>query len=245
VVTVNPLPTAFNMTGGGSYCSGGSGVAVGLSGSQSNVNYQLYRDGNPVGGAIPGTGAAISFGNQSVAGTYTAVATNTITLCTSNMNGSAVVSINPLPALFNVTGGGNYCSGGTGVAIGIDGSEIGINYRLYRGATGVGGSRAGTGAAINFGNQTIAGTYTVRATNPSTGCIIIMNGNAVVAINPLPTLYNVTGGGSYCSGGTGVAVGLSDSDAGTDYQLLRDGNPVGAAIAGTGNVLNFGNQTLA
>ncbi len=43
-LTVNPNPTAFNVTGGGAYCDGGSGVLVGLDGSQSNVNHQLQID---------------------------------------------------------------------------------------------------------------------------------------------------------------------------------------------------------
>ena len=34
-------PSAFAVTGGGSYCTGGTGVAVGLAGSASGVNYQL------------------------------------------------------------------------------------------------------------------------------------------------------------------------------------------------------------
>src|SRR5258706_7281654 len=47
-VTVNSLPTAFSVSGGGSYCSGGSGVAVGLSGSQAGVNYQLYNGASTI-----------------------------------------------------------------------------------------------------------------------------------------------------------------------------------------------------
>ncbi len=245
IITINPLPTVYNMSGGGAFCSGGAGVAVGLSGSQSGVNYQLYRDGLPVGGAVPGTGAALGFGSQTIAGTYTAVATNATTTCVANMNGTAVVSVNPLPNLFNITGGGAYCSGGAGVPIGIDGSQVGVNYRQYRGASAVGGARAGTGLPITFPNQTVAGTYRVRAINATTGCILFMNGTVDVIVNPLPTAYNVTGGGSYCAGGTGVNLGLANSAIGTDYQLLRDGLPVGGLVAGTGGALNFGLQTTA
>src|SRR5690349_17190797 len=35
----------------------------------------------------------------------------------------------------------------------------------------------------------------------------------------LANTYNVTGGGSYCSGGGGVAVGLDGSEVDTTYQL--------------------------
>ncbi|MBK7213167.1 MAG: hypothetical protein IPH88_07720 [Bacteroidales bacterium] len=43
---MNCLPTppaAFAMTGGGSYCQGGNGVAVGLAGSQINAVYTFSR----------------------------------------------------------------------------------------------------------------------------------------------------------------------------------------------------------
>ena len=50
-------------------------------------------------------------------------------------------------------------------------------------------------------------------------CSSNMTGNVTVSINPLPTAYNVTGGGAYCSGGTGIPVGLSNSQSGVNYQL--------------------------
>ena len=245
VVTVNPLPTAFSVTGGGSYCSGGSGVAVGLGGSQSGVNYQLKRDGTDTGSPVAGTGSAISFGNQTVAGNYTVVATNTTTLCTATMTGNTVVTVNPLPTAFNVNGGGAYCSGGAGVAVGLSGSESGVNYQLKIGGVNTGTPVAGTGAAISFGNQTAAGTYTVVATNATTSCTATMTGSVNVTVNPLPTAFNVTGGGAYCSGGAGVAVGLSGSQSGVNYQLKIGGVNTGSPVAGTGSAISFGNQTAA
>jgi parallel beta-helix repeat protein len=245
-VTVNALPTAFNVTGGGSFCSGGTGVAVGLSGSQTGVNYQLFNGASPVGSPVAGTGSAISFGNQTTAGTYTVVATATTGSCTSNMTGSAVVTVNALPAIFNVTGGGGTsCVGGSGVAVGLSGSETGVNYQLFNGATPLGSPVAGTGSALNFGNQTTAGTYTVVATNSTTGCTSNMSGNAVVTVVSAPTAFNVTGGGSFCAGGTGVAVGLSGSETGVNYQLFRGASPVGSPVAGTGSALSLGIQTTA
>ena len=244
-VTVFALPIAYNVTGGGEYCAGGAGLPVGLSGSQVGVSYQLYRNGNPVGSAVNGTGAAISFGNQTLAGTYTVIATHIVSTCTNNMTGSVSIAINALPTVFNVTGGGQYCAGGVGVPVGLSGSQSGINYQLFLNGNPVGSAVAGTGAAISFGNQTGAGTYTVVATNPVTTCTANMNGSASIVINPLPTAFNVTGGGSYCSGGAGLEIGLSGSQNGISYQLLRDGNPAGSAVNGTGAAISFGFHTLA
>ena len=245
IVNVNPLPTAFNVTGSGNYCAGGTGVAIGLSGSQSGVNYQLQVGGVNTGTPVAGTGSAISFGNQTTAGTYTVIATNTTTTCVNNMTGNAVITINPLPTAFNVTGGGDYCIGGSGVVVGLSGSQAGVNYQLQIGGVNTGSAIAGTGSAISFGNQTAAGTYTVVATNSTTTCVSAMTGNVTVTIDPLPTAYNVTGGGSYCAGSTGVVVGLSNSQVGVNYQLLVNGSNTGLPYSGTGGVITFGNQTTA
>ncbi|MEZ4926222.1 MAG: hypothetical protein R3A50_08095 [Saprospiraceae bacterium] len=91
-ITVNPVPAVFAVTGGGLVCTTDvTGVAIGLNGSQTNVNYQLFQGGIATGGPVAGTGAAISFGPH-LAGTYTVVATHTQGACTANMSGSATVS---------------------------------------------------------------------------------------------------------------------------------------------------------
>jgi len=92
-LSVNPNPATFNVTGGGSYCAGGGGVAVGLDGSQPGVNYQLQWNGSPAGTPVAGTGTAISFTNQTSAGTYTVIASDATSGCTATMNGSASVSL--------------------------------------------------------------------------------------------------------------------------------------------------------
>lgn len=96
-VTVNLLPLAYQVTGGGEYCSGGIGVPVGLFNSQLNVDYQLYRGISSVGTAVPGTGSALDFGDFTTEGTYSVRATNTITGCQENMTGTVSVVRNPVP----------------------------------------------------------------------------------------------------------------------------------------------------
>jgi hypothetical protein len=152
-VTVSPSPLPFNVTGGGSYCAGGTGIAVGLSGSQTDVNYQLYNGTSPVGAVVPGNGLALNFGLQTVAGTYSVVAaTNVVTSapCTLLMTGTVSVSISPVPTAFTVSGGGAYCSGGTGVAVNLSGSQASVTYTLLLNSTAQPNPVAGTGAAISF-----------------------------------------------------------------------------------------------
>ncbi len=93
VVTVNPLPTVFNLTSPLAYCSGDPGVTLTLSGSENNVNYQLFNSGGMDGGPLAGNGAALQWINKTTE-TYHVVATNAITGCVQQMNGVAVPTIN-------------------------------------------------------------------------------------------------------------------------------------------------------
>jgi len=244
-VVVNPLPAVHTITGGGPYCAGGSGDHIILDGSDAGINYQLYDGGVPVGAPMAGIGAPLDFGWHTVAGVYTIVATNATTLCTNNMAGTAVVSVTALPVVYAVTGGGSYCAGGAGDPVGLANSTTGVTYQLYNGSSAVGSPVSGTGTAISFGTLTAAGTYTVVADGGVTGCATTMTGSATISVNPLPVVYNVTGGGSYCAGGPGSDVALSGSDAGIHYQLYLGGVVTGAAIAGTGMAFDFGMETGA
>ncbi|HMP77720.1 MAG TPA: fibronectin type III domain-containing protein, partial [Kiritimatiellia bacterium] len=98
--TVCSNPPAFNVTGGGAYCSGGGGVVIQLSGSTAGVTYSLYRDngGSPLLVTTrAGTGGSLNFGAQTVADTYTVTAVRNSGGCSTVMNGSAVVTIDPAP----------------------------------------------------------------------------------------------------------------------------------------------------
>ena len=244
-IIINDLPTAFNVTGGGSYCAGGTGVEIGLDGSETGVEYTLVLDGTPTANIVAGTGVAISFGDQTTAGEYTVFSMNTSTTCEAEMSGTATISIDDLPTAYNITGGGVYCAGGTGVEIGLDGSETGVEYTLVLDGTPTANIVAGTGVAISFGDQTTAGDYTVSSMNTSTTCEAEMSGTATISIDDLPTAFNVTGGGSYCAGGTGVEIGLDGSEIGVEYTLVLDGTPTTTIVVGTGAAISFGDQTTA
>jgi uncharacterized protein YjdB len=244
-LTINPLPNVYTVSGGGSYCSGGAGVRITLNGSDIGISYQLYLAGVPIGFPVPGTGTIIDFGSQTIAGIYTVVASNPSTLCVSNMAGSTTITVSPLPSPSLVTGGGSYCSGGSGVHVGLSYSYIGIVYQLLRGGVFFGLALPGTGVGLDFGAQTVAGIYTVMATNVVTGCQKTMIGSVVVGVYALPTAFTVTGGGSYCAGGAGLHVGVSGSVTGVNYELLLGGVTTGITVAGTGMVLDFGLQTAA
>jgi hypothetical protein len=242
VISTNPLPTAYSLTGGGLSC-GGIGVSIVLSFSTTGTGYQLYNGGTPMGTALTGTNSALSFGLTGVAGVYTVVATNISTGCSSTMSGTVTISSAPLPAAYNVTGGGSYCTGGTGAHVGLDGSDAGVNYQLFIGTSPIGSALAGTGAALDFGLQSLAGVYTVVATNATTGCTNNMTGSSAISVSALPTTYTLTGGGLYCTGGAGAAISLSGSATGVNYNLLLAGTSLGAPTPGSGSAISFGMHT--
>ncbi len=221
VVVINPLPLAYTVTGGG-HCSGTTGADVMLSNSNLGVNYQLLVDAGPVGLPKAGTGSALDFGPQTTQGTYTVQAVNVSTGCINTMSASVDVTIDSLPNNYTVIGTStNYCAGGLGVDINLSGSDAGISYQVYLGTTAMSVPSVGTGFLLDLGYETAAGFYTAVAINPVTGCTRHMSGGANVTINPLPNAYNVTGGGSYCSGGSGVTIGLGNSNVGISYQLMN------------------------
>ncbi|MCX6249716.1 MAG: T9SS type A sorting domain-containing protein [Bacteroidetes bacterium] len=96
-IVVSTGPGIFNVTGGGAYCGqGGNGSPVGVSGSQTGVDYTLYLNGTSTSNVVSGTGSPISFGNQINAGNYTVVASYPgNSYCNVNMNGTVTVSVDP------------------------------------------------------------------------------------------------------------------------------------------------------
>jgi len=159
------------------------------------------------------------------------------------MLGTASVNVNTLPIAYPITGGGNFCPGGIGVHVAIANSNTGITYQLYNGTTMVGTGMFGSGSSVDFGLQTAPGAYTVKATNATTGCVNTMTGSATVGLNPLPTLFSVTGGGSYCTGGVGVHVGVNGSSTTVNYQLFNGIVAVSGPVAGTGAPIDLGIQS--
>ncbi len=92
-------------------------------------------------------------------------------------------------------------------------------------------SGAGAVSGIAVGKATI--TYTTTGS-----CIAVKP----VTVLPLPDVYTVYGGGSFCAGDTGVHVKLNWSATGFKY-LLYDGSVVMDSLNGKGDSLDYGLQT--
>ena len=181
----------FTITSSSSPACYGSAITATITPIGNIVGFDCIWSINNSGSISPG-----SVSNFTTAQTATITPTNSASLktyiitCNLYVAGNAnllatktvSVDVNPLPTKYTVTGGGVYCSGGTGIAVGLSNSFAGVNYQLQLGGVNTGSAVAGTGSAISFGLKTVAGTYTVVATNSSTGCSVTMMGSAVITV---------------------------------------------------------------
>lgn len=157
--------TAFTVTGGGAYCSGDPGVSVGLSGSEADRDYQLRLNGTDVGAAVAGTGSALDFGLQTAAGTYTVVASNTLTACVGSMTGNAIVTANTPPGISVQPSPANATNSVGGLrTYSVTATGSGLSYQWRHAGTNLsnGGSISGATSAtltINPVATTDAGSY--------------------------------------------------------------------------------------
>jgi hypothetical protein len=193
VVTVTPIPATPNVTPAGpaTVCEGSASLVLTSDAGSGN---QWYRNGIALVGETATTLNITTTPANS--GSYTVI--STVSGCASSESNAVAVTINALP--FNTPGvspvNATICSGST-VTITIIGTEPGINYRLFDGATPVSASVAGTGAAINLVSSALAAstTLTVEAQNPVTGCSIILPGTTTVTISasiPTPVITPVS-----------------------------------------------------
>jgi len=250
-ITENAVPQIYNMnpTGVETSCSSGSNIT--LDNSETDVNYQLLINSTPLGAPIAGDGNPIDFGSHNVIGIYSILATNTITGCTSDMNGTWQIDVSNPGGTYTTSSNvnpsdptdGRYCAGGVGVSVLLSGSDAGTDYGLFRDGVATGDVIVGDGNALDFGLQTVAGTYTV-AVNVS-GCYFPMTGSVNVQIVNLPTVFELKAedDGHFCADDAdGVEIFMDDQETGIEYQLLLEGNPVGVPIIGgtSGTKLSFG-----
>lgn len=205
---VKQSPSSFSVTGGGSYCQGGAGLPIGLSNSEAGTSYVLFLNGFAASPAVAGTGTALSFGNMTSQGTYTIVATNTTTSCAQNMNGSAGIVVNPLPADAQVITGLTQVCPGTSQNFSVPpiANASTYNWSLPLNASITAGSGTNS-VTIYFPPNAASGNITVTGQN---ACGSGLSSTHGVTVLPLPGAAGIiTGKATVCQGETNVVYSIA------------------------------------
>ena len=244
VVTIlGSVTGVYNVRENGSYCESSlppnDGSEIWLAGSDSVVGtdttyYELYKNDTATGEVIAGDGSTLSWGLRQH-GVYTIYDT------TNNqwMSGSATISVITTDEPdFTFFSDSVFCEGGTGVEIGMDSSELGVEYILYNSVSGQVTSLFGNGDSLSYGYFTNAsGYYRVEATNGS--CVEQINDTLQLIQKNAPDPQTLTGPTSFCEGSMAEFT-LSGSEIGAQYDFI-DGNTgaIDTSIMGDGGPLYF------
>jgi hypothetical protein len=177
VQTSTSVALSITATPAGIQCSGTQITYSALwSGSMAGIAYTWTVNGQPAG-----TDSVLV---RSDLGDGDLVGLEVIGLGSCEVGSATMVSqVAALPQGYVVTGGGTVCPGAAGHAVVLSGSEVGVRYILQLNGVSTGDTLTGTGASLNFGLRTTAGTYAVEARN-TFGCVAPMVGFAQVTALP-------------------------------------------------------------
>ncbi len=260
-VDIAGVPVATRSIASQTICSGSAitDIVLGTSNNVTGTTFSWSRDNNAnITGSIGATGTGdisgtlINTTSSPITVTFTITPTGPGATACPGSDITATVTVNPTPLATASPASQNACSGTaiTPITLGTTNSVSGTNYTWTRDNTS-----AATGIAAS-GNSFVSGvltntsgvttvTFSITAVGPGASACAGTPATATVTVYNAASVYNVTGGGTYCSSpGTGVPVGLSNSQVGYTYQLLLNGSPV-ASAGGTGSALSFGNQLSA
>jgi hypothetical protein len=228
----------LNVSGGDTYSFSGTGTTTPI----TTIVFGDFFTG------APGYTRYSAIRNVTSSGSYTVTVTNSLG-CTAEQTTSVIVNPAVTVTVTNVT---PPCGSATFTATGGGGTGTSpLTYTWSSNMTNVNGNTA---------NLDKTGFYSVTVTDPSTGCKAIAPSTGIIGgggggfgggwvfvispsahtVNAYPSAYAVTGGGSYCVGSGGVAIGLANSELDVNYQLKNGAVDVGTAVAGTGAAITFG-----
>lgn len=237
VLTMNSSPSISSQPSAQTICVGNP-VTFSVTGSGTPTpTYQWRKGGVDISGAtsssynIPGvvTGDAA---------TYTVVLTNSCSALTSN---NAALTVNTPPSISTQPITQSKCVGQS-VTFSVTAGGSSPGYQWQKGGTNISGA---TSSSYSISSVAAGDAANYRVVVSVNQCTSLNSNNAALTVNANPTVYAVTGGGAYCSGGAGVGVSIANSQTGVNYQLKLNGSNTGAPVGGTGSGFSFGNQTGA
>lgn len=216
---VNQPPEAFNLSGGGGFCAGGTGLEISLDSSSVDAVYELFLNDTTTGQLVQGTGSAISFGLQTQPGNYTVFAHGTY--CNAMMTGVAEIYLiyGPPAAPATPEGALIVCSNDMGTLYTTSGADTATSY-IWTIDPPEAGTISGTNMEASVDWNPIFGGSALISVAGINDCGTGASSNALeVAVNaaPLPTLSGDT---SVCAGGEAEIYSSPDIPGDTyDWQV--------------------------
>ena len=120
------------VTGNSPCVTSGQSATITLSGSQTGVSYQLYKDAAAVDGkVVAGTGDAISFTGIEEAGTYTVKSVANASYKETTMTGSAVVTLAESPVITTQPTASQKVAVSSAISLSVESSTDGVSYQWY------------------------------------------------------------------------------------------------------------------
>lgn len=177
------------VTGNNPCVTGGESATITLSGSQSGVSYQLYKDNAAVDGkVVAGTGSAISFTGIEVAGTYTVKSVASATHKETAMTGSAEVTLAESPVITTQPTASQKVAVNAPISLSVATSTEGVSYQWFNMTDPAGPAVEIDGATSDKLNVNAAST----ATTMYYYCLISKSGMCSVE-SDLATVITKTG----------------------------------------------------
>ena len=202
-VTVNPSPTTVSVSGSGSFC-GSTPTITATNGGSGTIYFQGTTSG--------GTSTATPSVSQVISSTGTCYFRAQSSSGCWSTEGSALVTINPVPSVTSANNDGPICEGAT-LGLSVTGASNVTGY-LWNGPVAITSSTSSS-ASVPSATTSASGIYTLTVNNGTgTGCTATYTTTATV--NAFPSLTSANNDGPICAGTT---LGLSVSGASnvTDY----------------------------
>ena len=206
------------IVGGGDYCAGSS-IPDLTAIANSGGTIEWFSDAALT--MSKGTGNTLDITQTTGSSIYYAVE-KTISNCKSPQS-NVNITIVSNPAIQDVVGtNGTATCNGTGYALKLNSSEIGVIYKVYKDNAETSIYKDGTGAAIPFPDQSEKGIYTIKAESKVKSCKADMTGTLIINAKINPTVFMAAGGLTGCEGAVAAnaIITLSGSQENTAYTLL-------------------------
>ncbi|WP_439184623.1 gliding motility-associated C-terminal domain-containing protein, partial [Carboxylicivirga taeanensis] len=158
--------------------------------------------------------------------------------CSNEMLNRVTIEFNRLPISYRLVGSGISCGSANPAVIGIEGSELGVEYTLVYDDPSSGkepvATISGDGSPRVFNGVTQEGVYTVYARSTITGCTSSMEGEVIVkTVSEVGDQVLTKNSYSYCSNEDGAELVLQDQEYDVLYSVI-DANTGDLVVSNTG-----------